>query len=51
MFSLYRKHGMTVSCRETVRMPMILQNWLDHTKTPETVQSEIKTLRLSIRYH
>ena len=44
MFSLYRKHGMTVSCRETVRMPMILQNWLDHTKTPETIQSEIKTL-------
>ena len=44
MLSLYRKHGMTVSCCETVRMPMILQNWLDHTKTPETIQSEIKTL-------
>lgn len=44
MLSLYRKHGMTISFCETVKMPMILQNWLDHTKTPELIQNEIKTL-------
>lgn len=44
MLSLYRKNGLSVSCCETVGMPMVLQNWLDHTKTPEPVQKEIKAL-------
>ncbi len=43
MLSLYRKTGLPVSFCETIRMPMILQNWLDHTKTPEPIQKEIRT--------
>ncbi len=44
MLELYRKHDLSVSCCETVKMPMILQNWLDHTATPVSVQKEIKAL-------
>ena len=44
MLSLYRRHGITGSFCETVRMPMVLQNRLDHTKTPEMVQNEITAL-------
>lgn len=43
MLSLYHENGLSVSCCETVRMPMVLQNWLDHTKTPEPIQREIRT--------
>lgn len=44
MLSLYRKNGLSVSFYETVRMPMLLQNWLNHTKTPEPIQKTIKAL-------
>lgn len=43
MLELYRRHGLSVLRCETVRMPMVLQNWLDHTETPEPIQNEIKT--------
>lgn len=42
MLALYRRHGLTVSCCETVRMPVLLQNWLDHTHTPPQVQTTIQ---------
>ena len=41
MLSLYRESGLTVSCCETVRIPMILQSWLEHTKTPSDIQTHI----------
>lgn len=44
MLELYRKHGFSVTCCEVIRMPMVLQNWLNHTKTPELIQNKIKTL-------
>ena len=48
MLSLYRRHGITGSFCETVRMPMVLQNRLDHTKTPELTQGELGALVLVI---
>ena len=41
MLALYREHGLQVECCEIVKMPMILQNWLDHTNTPEDAREEI----------
>lgn len=43
MLCLYREHRLSISCCETVRMPTILQNWLDHTETPSDIQEQIKT--------
>ena len=44
MRELYLAHGLSISQCETVRMPTILQNWLEHTKTPALIQSEIQGL-------
>ena len=41
MLALYRENGLSVSCCEVVRMPMVLQNWLNHTDTPQDVQKRI----------
>lgn len=41
MLRLYRENGLSVSCCEIVRMPMVLQNWLNHTDTPQDVQEHI----------
>lgn len=41
MLALYRENGLAVSCCEVVRMPMVLQNWLNHTDTPQDVQERI----------
>lgn len=43
MLCLYREHRLNISCCETVRMPTVLQNWLDHTETPSAIQEQIKT--------
>ncbi len=42
MLALYETHGFAVSCCEVVRMPMVLQNWLDHTQTPPEIQAQIR---------
>ena len=41
MLALYEKHGLAVDVCDTVRMPMKLQNWLEHTKTPLNIQADI----------
>ena len=41
MLALYQTHGLSVECCEVVKMPLVLQNWLDHTQTPQEVQTEI----------
>lgn len=47
MMALYRDSALSVSCCETVRMPMILKNWLEHTKTPPEIQMQIKNRMIS----
>ena len=42
MLALYQAHGLSVTCHEVVRLPVVLQNWLDHAKTPPDMQSCIK---------
>ena len=41
MLVLYQTHDLSVECCEVVKMPMALQNWLDHTQTPQEVQMDI----------
>ena len=41
MLALYGQHNLPVSCCEMVKMPMVLQNWLDNTATPQDVQKQI----------
>lgn len=43
MQTLYRTHGLELTCCETTPMPINLQNWLDHTATPQDVQEQIKS--------
>lgn len=43
MLALYHDNDLPVSCCEVTRMPMVLQNWLDHTVTPVEVQERIVT--------
>lgn len=42
MLALYRDSGLSVSCCEVTKMPVVLQNWLEHTKTPPEIQAQIK---------
>lgn len=42
MLALYQENGLTISCDEIVKIPVILQNWMDHTATPPEVQAQIK---------
>ena len=46
MLSLYHDNDLSVSCCEVTKIPLVLQNWLDHTKTPSDVQTQIKNLML-----
>ncbi len=41
MTALFREHGLTVTLCESVEIPTVLSNWLEHTQTPEPVQNEI----------
>lgn len=41
MLRLYEKHGIFVKFCETVKMPMKLQNWMEHTQTPQDTQADI----------
>ena len=43
MLALYRENGLTIFCDEIVKMPVILQNWMDHTATPPEIRAQIKT--------
>ena len=42
MLALYRDNGLSVSCCEVTKMPVVLQSWLEHTKTPPEIQTQIK---------
>ena len=42
MLALYRDSGLSVSCCEVTKMPVVLQSWLEHTKTPPEIQAQIK---------
>lgn len=42
MLAPYQENGLTISCDEIVKIPVILQNWMDHTATPPEVQAQIK---------
>ena len=42
MLALYRDNGLSVSCCEVTKMPVVLQSWLEHTKTPPEIQMQIK---------
>lgn len=42
MLALYRENGLTVSRCEATKMPMVLQNWLEHTATTQAVQEQIR---------
>lgn len=39
--SLYEKNGLDVHFCETQSVPMVLQNWLNHTHTPQDIQNRI----------
>lgn len=41
MLNLFVAHDLNVTCCETTDIPLDLQNWLDHTATPENVRSQI----------
>ena len=47
MLALYRDCGLSVSCCEVTKMPVVLQSWLEHTKTPPEIQMQIKSRMLS----
>lgn len=38
---LYEKNGLNVELCEATKIPVILDNWLEHTKTPEDIQKTI----------
>ena len=42
MLALYRDSGLSVSCCEVTKMPVVLQSWLEHTKAPPEIQAQIK---------
>ena len=42
MLALYRDNGLSVSCCDVTKMPVVLQSWLEHTKTPPEIQTQIK---------
>lgn len=42
MLALYRDNGLPVSCCEVTKMPVVLQSWLEHTKTPPEIQMQIQ---------
>ena len=42
ILALYRDSGLSVSCCEVTKMPVVLQSWLEHTKTPPEIQAQIK---------
>lgn len=44
MLELYEKHGFRIECCETVRMSVNLENWMEHTETPEDVRKSIRAL-------
>ena len=44
--ALYRDSGLSVSCCEVTKMPVVLQSWLEHTKTPPAIQAQIKNKML-----
>ena len=46
MLALYRDSGLSVSCCEVTKMPVVLQSWLEHTKTPPEIQKQIETKML-----
>ena len=39
--SLYEKNGMKVDFCEITKIPVVLQNWMEHTQTPQDVQDII----------
>ncbi len=41
LLSLYEKNGMKVDFCEITKIPVVLQNWMEHTKTPQDVQAII----------
>ena len=41
MLALYDS-GLSVSCCEVTKMPVVLQSWLEHTKAPPEIQAQIK---------
>ena len=46
ILALYRDRGLSVSCCEVTKMPVVLQSWLEHTKTPLEIQKQIETKML-----
>lgn len=43
MTALYHDSGLSVSCCDTVKIPVVLQNWLEHTAAPEDICKLIVT--------
>ena len=39
--ALYEKNGLQVEFCETTRIPVVLQNWMEHTQTPADIQEQI----------
>lgn len=39
-FTLYEQSGMKVEFCETTKIPVILQNWMEHTQTPTGIQKD-----------
>ena len=43
MRALYARHGLDIRVCEVTRLPVKLQNWMEHTAAPPEVQTEIRT--------